>query len=81
METSEQPILSLGLEKLVITCEVECVGPENYHFASESKFKLFTSPVNLGLLRGEEGALERTLRKKESFEACEPKNPSGTFQT
>ena len=27
----------LGLEKLVITCEVECVGPENYHFASESK--------------------------------------------
>ena len=42
-------------------------------------YKLFTSPVNLGLLRGEEGALERTLRKKESFEACEPKNPSGKF--
>ena len=35
--------------------------------------------MNLVLLRGEEGALERTLRKKESFEACEPKNPSGKF--
>ena len=35
--------------------------------------------MNLTLLRGEEGALERTLRKKESFEACEPKNPSGKF--
>ena len=43
------------------------------------KYKLFTSPVNLTLLRGEEGALERTLRKKESFEAREPKNPSGNF--
>ena len=35
--------------------------------------------MNLTLLRGEEGALERTLRKKESFEARGPKNPSGNF--